>query len=237
MGLGYCASALHRIAIIVENETTAATEPPPGVPKIPGARYLHWPFPMRYPRPAEIVAWRDQIAIKYRPQLGELLTWPEESEFSASEDVATSADVMLRYVAAMTEAGGPTALGALVGVSEPDSCEIRRALGAAERRGFAGRFPQLLLGCSFWLPFRRNMMIEEPDWDGHLQRFGSVYSLEPELRELRALIAEADPRATAWTALSDVPDQVLWAAWQASETIVRIDAAATARHLPLWTTG
>ena len=236
MGVGYCASALHLIAYIAADETTATTEPPPGIPKLPGARYLRWPVPLRHTPPVEIVAWRARIAAKYRPQLGELLTWPEDSEFSASEDAATSCDLMLRYVAAIAEAGGSKALRALAGVHEPDPVEIRGALAEAQRRGFAGRFPQLLLGCSFWLPFQRNMIIEEPDWNGNQQRFGSAYSLEPELRELRALITEADPSATAWTALRDVPDQVLWAAWQASDTIMGIGAAAISRHLPLWTT-
>ncbi|WP_218279127.1 hypothetical protein, partial [Pseudomonas sp. FW300-N1A5] len=54
------------------------------------------------------------------------------------------------------------------------SDEVEAAFANAERRGFGERFPQLLLGASFWLPFSRNLMIEEPDWDGAVQRYGSV---------------------------------------------------------------
>jgi hypothetical protein len=81
------------------------------------------------------------------------------------------------------------------------------------------------------------MIIEEPDWQGRTRRFGSVYRLADELRDLRAQLVQADPACSEWTAQREVPTRILWAAWQASETVAKICAAGAERHLPLWTTG
>jgi len=194
------------------------------------------PARSRSPAAADIIAWRDQLAIKYRDQLGEVLTWDETSDFVQSEDIGASADVALHYVAARIDEDGPQAIRALVDAERPAFDEIDRALAGAESRGFTSRFPQLLLSFQCWLPFQRNMIIEEPDWQGTTERFGSNFRLEEELRDLKALIAEADPRSVEWTNDRSVPTKALWAAWQASETIARICAVATSRHLPLWTT-
>jgi hypothetical protein len=195
------------------------------------------PARFRSPAARDIIVWRDRLAIKYRGQLGELLWWDEASDYSKSEEAATSADVLLRYVAAITDEGGPQALRSLVGADKPKHDEIDRALAGAERRGFTGRFRQLLLAYTFWLPFQRDMIIEEADWQGKTERFGSSFRLEEEVRELRTLIADADPQSRAWTPEREAPTKALWSAWQASETLARICAAAVSRHLPLWTTG
>jgi hypothetical protein len=189
------------------------------------------------PEASEIVRWRDRLADKYRAQLDELLTWDEATEFETSEDAATSADVMLRYVAAIVDERGLEGLRGLVGAERPPHGEIGRALVRVERRGFTGRFPQLSLTEYYWLPFRRNMIIEEPDWQGRTARFGSVYRLADELRDIRALLLETDRACSEWTAQREVPTRILWAAWQASETVAKICAAGAERHLPLWTTG
>jgi len=204
---------------------------------MPGVRYMLEPARFRSPAAQDVIVWRDRLAIKYRGQLGELLSWDETSDFWTCEDAATSADLLLRYVAAIADEGGPQALRGLVGADEPALDEIDRVLEGADRRGFTGRFPQLLLVSRYWLPFQRAMIIEEPDWRGKTKRFGSNFRLEEEVRELRALIADADPRSVEWTRERDVPTRALWAAWQASETVARICAAATSRRLPLWTTG
>jgi hypothetical protein len=195
--------------------------------------------PARFSSPAaqDIIIWRDHLAIKYRGLLGEFLSWDETSDFWTCEDAATSADLLLRYVAAVADEGGPQAIHGLVDVDKPALEVIDRALEGVDRRGFTGRFPQLLLVSRFWLPFQRDMIIEEPDWQGKTKRFGSNFQLEEEVRELRALIAGADPRSVEWTRERDVPARVLWAAWQASETVARICAAAASHHLPFWTTG
>ncbi|QEX19509.1 hypothetical protein FRZ44_48230 [Hypericibacter terrae] len=240
MGVGYQASALHKIAYLVVDEAAPSTSEPPSwwkLPPIPGAQYATEPARVRSPTAVDVIAWRDQLAIKYRGQLGEVLTWDEASDFVESEDAATSADVLLRYVAARIDERGTQGIRSLIDAEGPPSVEIGRALEGAESRGFTSRFPQLLLRSAFWLPFHRNMIIEEPDWQGRTERFGSNFRLEEELRDLRMLIAEADPRSGEWTSDRSVPTKVLWAAWQASEMMGRICAAATSRHLPFWTTG
>ncbi len=240
MGVGYQASALHLISyLVVDENAPSITEPPPGwvLPAIPGAKYMTEPAQLRSPSASDIVAWREKIAAKYASQLDEFLTWDETSDFEKSEDVATSGDLLLRYVAAVIEESGPAAVVKLKGRHKPTTEELDRAFDEVDRRGFTGRFSQLLLGSQYWLPFQRNLIIEEPNWEGTIHRFGSTYRLEDEIRELRAAIEKADPHSVEWTAVRGVPDQILHAAWQASETIARICAAATERHLPLWTTG
>ena len=240
MGIGYAASALHLISYLVIDETAPYTTTPPvswHLPPMPGVRYMREPARFRSLAAQDIIVWRDRLAIKCRGQLGELLSWDETSDYSKSEEAATSADVLLRYVAAIADEGGPQALRGLVGANKPAHDEIDHARAGAERRGFTGRFRQLLLVYAFWLPFQRDMIIEEPDWQGKTERFGSSFRLEEEVRELREQIADADPRSKEWTSEREAPTRALWAAWQASETVARICAAATSLRLPLWTTG
>ncbi|RBP08638.1 hypothetical protein DFR50_12424 [Roseiarcus fermentans] len=239
LGVGYQASALHLISyLVVDAKAPYTTEPPPGwkLPPIPGARYMTEPARFRSPATEDIIAWRDKLATKYAPQLGELLSWDEPRDFYKSEDAAVSGDLLLRYVAAVAQQGADE-LAKLVGRQKPAQEELRRALDGAIQRGFTGRFPQILLGAQIWLPFQRNLIIEEPDWQGKTNRFGSAYRLEDEVRELRAAIKKADPQSVQWTSEREVPEQILGAAWQASGTIARICAVATAQHSPLWTTG
>jgi hypothetical protein len=240
MGVGYEASALHLISTLVVDESAPYTTEPPawwGLPPIPGAKYMSGPPRFRSPAASEIVRWRNRLALRYRAQLGERLTWDEQSEFSLGEDAAVSADVMLRYVAAIVDEHGPEGLRSLVGAEKPAHEEIARALDAVDRRGFTGRFPQLSLTEYYWLPFQRNLIIEAPDWRGKTKRFGSVYRLADEVSDIRALLLHADPGCAPWTAEREVPARILWAAWQASETVAKVCAAGAARHLPVWTTG
>ena len=72
---------------------------------------------------------------------------------------------------------------------------------------------------------------------GQVTRFGSSYQLAEEMKKLRVMIAAADPSSVEWSSDIEVPDQLLWAAWQVSDTVVRLCAEATLVHLPLWTTG
>ncbi len=245
MGVGYSASPLRRIGYL---DTSA-----PGRPAVPGesaiadllsgmsgARVIVSDGPMRFrsPSKADILAWRDRIAARYRDQLGEDLTWDEDSGFEQSEDAATSADMLLRYVAAMFDQRGPVAAHALAGMAKPSQAELDLVFAEAARRGFAGRFPQLLLGTRYWLPFQRNLIIEEPNWLGDVERYGSARRLADELKEVRAFVADAVPNVTAWTAMRPTPqNDVLAAAWQASDTIARLCNSAVTQHLPLWTTG
>ena len=221
MGVGYAASPLHRIGYL-----DASSDVHEG------------PMRSRSPSKADILAWRDGISRKYRDQLGEDLSWDEDSAFERAEDAASGADMLLRYVAAVLDQRGETALRGLAGPARPSSTEVEPVFAEANRRGFGGRFPQLLLRARYWFPFQRHIIIEEPNWQGVVERYGSAPRLADELEEVRAAIASADPSATAWTADRPTPQgDTLAAAWQVSDTVSRLCAAANARRLPLWTTG
>jgi hypothetical protein len=239
LGIGYQASALHKIVhLVVDEDAPYWTEPPPGwkLPLFPGVRYMKDPARFRSSDAADIIAWRDQLAAKYRDQFGELLTWDEGSDVSESAETATGADVSFRYVAALLDERGPEGIHDLVGTTKPGHAEIARALHEADRRGFTGRFPQFLLVSKYWLPFQRNMVIEEPSWLGTVERFGSNYRLTEELQQVRDAILAVDPSAALWTVDREIPDETLWAAWHASEAFSRICAIATSQHLPFWGT-
>ena len=241
MGIGYAVSPPHRIAVIdaaaIPREADAALLFP--IP--PGSRALPWneiAKHLRSPTVAAITQWRAGLSAKYRSQLHEPLCWDEDSVFEESEDVPTRADMLLRHAGALVDRlGAVAAAAALRGREDIPRAEIETEAAAAERRGFVGAFPQLLLGAAFWFPFRRDLIIEEPDWSGNLRRFGSAAHLVRELEVLRDFIGRADAAATAWGRDRDDPPTVLGQAWQGSETIYRLVATATRRRLPLWTTG
>ncbi len=81
-------------------------------------------------------------------------------------------------------------------------------------------------------------MIEEPDWDGHIARYGSVNRLLDEVTAIRAGITDADPSIVRFNeADADASELTLVAAWQATSTVLRLATLAAERHLPLSTTG
>ncbi len=174
MDVGNQASALHLIAyLVVDDDAPYATEPSRGwnLPPIPSAKLMKDPARFRSPAAADIVSWRDRLAIRRQSQLGEILTWDETTDFCEAADTAVSGDLLLRYVAAIaSDEGGAAAVRGLAGREGPPHEKIGRALVDARRRGFTGRYPQLLLGEQFWLPFERNTIIEEPDWQDRAVR-------------------------------------------------------------------
>jgi hypothetical protein len=242
MGIGYCVSPLHRI---IHFDASPMTTRPPDkgsnspidqVAALTGAN-VGLGTPRAYsPTIDEILTWRQDIATKYRDQLDEKLTWDEGTTFEVSEDVATSSDVMFRYVAAILDQRGISELNTLIDITEPPRHEYEAVFAEADRRGFGGRFPQLLLGANLWLPFKRHMMIEEPNWKGKLDRYGSVFHLVDEITTVRSAIAAAQPSIVH---VSDdrASDKAMVGAWQTSNTIWRLAKIAAAKHLPLWTTG
>jgi len=245
MGVGYQVSPLCRLVRMdtdgLRARPAVAGESPPLLDAIKDATGMQaqiadGPLRTRSPDVGRILAWRERIGSKYRDQLGEKLNWSECSTYEDSEDVAASGDVILHFAAAVLDQSGQAGLTNMIRQHRPTSDEMGAAFASAERRGFGGRFPQLLLGAHFWLPFSRNMIIEEPDWDGLQQRFGSVPYLLDEIIAIRAGIAEADPSVTRAAAI-DIPEYSLAAAWQTSGTVLRLAAIASRKRLPLWTTG
>jgi hypothetical protein len=180
--------------------------------------------------------WRQGVATKYRDQLEEQLTWDEDTTFKVSEDVATSDDVMFHYVAAVLDQHGQSELSKLIDAAEPSRQEFGAVFAEADRRGFGGRFPHLLLGANLWLPFKKHLMIEEPNWEGKLDRYGSVFHLVDEVTTVRAAIADTQPSLIHASATNS-SEKVIVSAWQTSSTILRLATIAAAKHLPLWTTG
>jgi hypothetical protein len=241
MGVGYSVSPLHRITHF---DTSALTTRPPvkgndspidQIAEATGAHVAVGPPRLYSPTVEDILAWRQGVETKYRDQLEEQLTWDEDTTFEVSEEVATSGDVMFRYVAAILDQRGTSELNKLIDITEPPRREYQAVFAEADRCGFGGRFPHLLLGANLWLPFRSQLMIEEPNWNGKLDRYGSVFHLVGEITTVRAAMADADPSLIHSSAQTS--DKVIVAAWQTSNTILRLATIATAKHLPLWTTG
>jgi hypothetical protein len=143
---------------------------------------------------------------------------------------------MFHYVAAVLDQRGKSGLSKLINVGKPAPWELDTGFAKASRRRFGGRFPHLLLGANIWLPFKRQLMIEEPNWDGNLDRYGSVFHFVEEVATVRAAIASAQPSVVRSSAAANSA-QVIVAAWQTSNTIGRLATVAAVKHLPLWTTG
>jgi hypothetical protein len=244
MGVGYQVSPLHRLIRLdttnLRRRAMLRGESPlfDAIADASGkaVQLAEGPLHTRSPTIESILVWRQRIASKYRDQLNEELIWDERSTYEASDDVATNGDLMLHFAAAVMDQRGPTGLGSMMSQIQPSSEEIKAAFADAERRGFAGRFPQLLLGARIWLPFSRNLMIEEPDWDGSVERYGSVPRLLDEITEIRAGIAAAHP-SVEQLGEPDALEDSLTAAWRTSATVLRLVTLAAQRHLPLWTTG
>jgi len=159
-----------------------------------------------------------------------------ETTLEVSEDVAIGDDAMFHYLAAIFDQRGTSELSKLVDITEPPTHEYEAVFAEADRRAFGGCFPQLLLGANLWLPYKRHLMIEEPNWEGKVERYGSVYHLVDEIITVRAAIADVQPSIVHASA-EERSDKAIFGAWQASNTILRLAQVAAAEQLPLWTTG
>ena len=242
MGVGYCVSPLHRImhfdvsSITTRPPIKGSNSPIDQVAEITGANVGVGAPRLHSPAVEEVLVWRQGVATKYRDQLEEQLTWDEHTTFEVSEDVATSGDVMFHYVAAVLDQHGQSELSKLIDAAEQSTQELGAIFAEADRRGFGGRFPHLLLGANLWLPFKKHLMIEEPNWEGKLGRYGSVFHLVDEVTTVRAAIADTQP-SVIHSSATKTSDKVIGHAWQTSSTILRLATIAAAKHLPLWTTG
>ncbi|HUI34893.1 MAG TPA: hypothetical protein VLX67_05175 [Stellaceae bacterium] len=241
MGIGYAVSPLHRMIFIDRAAIPESADARSVLPIPRGFRATPWSEIEKHlysPAIPDVVAWRAKLSEKYRSQLLEPLIWDERSAFETSEEVSTHADALLRYVAALLDRqGAAEAAQVLFGRDDVPGEDIQREYAAAAGRGFAGAFPQLLLDTMFWFPFERDFIIEEPDWEGRVERFGSAGHLVQELKKIRNFIRHAEPSATGWTSDRNDPPTVLGQVWRCSETIYRLAVTATRRRLPLWTTG
>ena len=242
MGVGYCVSPLQRI---IRFDVSPITSRPPvkgskspidQLAELTGANVGVGTPRLYSPAVERILVWRQGVATKYRDQLEEQLTWDEDATFNVSEDVATSGDALFHYVAAVLDQNGPSELSKLIDAAEPSTQEFGAVFAEADRRGFGGRFPHLLLGANLWLPFKKHLMIEEPNWEGKLDRYGSVFHLVDEVTAVRAAIADTQP-SVIHSSATNTSDKVIVPAWQTSTTILRLATIAAAKHLPLWTTG
>lgn len=139
----------------------------------------------------------------------------------------------------MLDQRGKLGLKSLSAQRRPDQGDMESVLAEADRRGFGGQFPQLLLGAMTWFPFERNLIIEEPNWigKGALARYGSCYRLVDEISAVRAAIADVDPSVMGSSEAQATPERVFLAAWQTSATTLRLATVATQKRLPLITTG
>ncbi|MDQ0474843.1 hypothetical protein [Labrys wisconsinensis] len=242
MGVGYQVSALHRIGYAepVESVETEKLNPSDfvgfllrgaGISSRMGAVNLH------YPSISDIKRWRSALNSKYKSQLQENISWDEDDEFSKSEDISSTSDIMLMYVAAIIDKYSVSEACSLIKEGRPPYSNLEDVLTGAKYRGFGGNFPQLLLGARYWLPFKQHLMLEDANWLGRTERYGSIFQLNEEVKEVKKFIKIADPDATKWTSDKETPrDNILGAAWQASDTIFRLGSIALTRHLPLWRT-
>jgi hypothetical protein len=82
------------------------------------------------------------------------------------------------------------------------------AIAEAAQRGSAARFPQLLIGVRYWLPFRRSVIIAATTWRGESARFGSVQALAAELDQMGSLIAEIGSSAAIPPAEAATPARI-----------------------------
>ena len=193
--------------------------------------------PGQRPQPPSVrtvVAWRNRLAGKYASQLGEPLQWDEDSTFVEAADADSGALLGLTFVAAVASGADAAALPKLSGMPVGPTMAASPAIGAAYVKGFAGPFPQLVLGASIWLPFSRNLILEEPDPVGEVRRFGSLPALVAQLDALRDRIAAADPKVVPLTADMPVNDRkVLAAAWQGAALYRKLASIAIDRRLPM----
>jgi hypothetical protein len=242
MGVGYSVSPLHRIIhfdasrIATRSPVKGSNSPVDQVAELAGTNVGVGTPRLYSPTVEAILTWREGLATKYRDQLEEDLTWDEGTTFEASEDVATSSDVTFHYLAAILDQRGTSELRKLTDITEPPRHDYEAVFAEADRRGFSGRFPQLLLGANLWLPFKRHLMIEEPNWEGKLDRYGSVFHLVDEIITVRTAITDVQPSFVHASA-DGRSEKAIFGAWQASDSILRLAKLAAAKHLPLWTTG
>jgi hypothetical protein len=188
---------------------------------------------VRTPGKSDVIRWREALSRKYRSQLGEPLVWDEDSAINRSEDLRSKDLSMLTLAAACVDLFGEHEAGRkLAGRTDVPLPEDIDLSDKARARGYLSKFPQLLLGVECWLPFRRDMIIEEPDVMGYKSWFGSLYSLQQQVELLRTFIRTAEPLA-ANPGQPASSQTVLRSAWQCSVTMQRLTIQAITHRVPM----
>ena len=243
MALGYTAGPLHKIGTIDRPAGAISLE---GVPpffqaliKSPSNNSIS-EIRLNRSKPTDVLSWLHDINNKYRDRLTENIFWNENSTFMRSEDVSVRLDLLLRYTAAVFDYESEEQAARLLLVTGiPDDSIVEDTLEKSYQRKNFYRFPQVLSGIDYWLPFKSDLIIDEPNWRGTLVRVGSVYGLFDELHTIQQFISRADPSVAAMPA--SVPQQQvrhpLQAAWLVSRLMSRIATAAISQRLPLYESG
>lgn len=241
MGVGYSVGPLSKTYFFMDPSEFASevVDPPPHWPKTDNAVFFSGGgFKLHQPSPAEILTWQGALSKEHGALIGEAVEWDENVAICEDEEMGSSSSVLMSYVAALLdEHGSVAAAGMLLGREDIASAILRLGHQALKRPGFKTRFPQLLLGAEFWLPYRRDVTFAAPDWRGNMRRYGSIFALSAELDTVRAFIRDANPPATEWTLERDFPPTVFAKAWQVSEALMRLAVIGCEQHLPMWASG
>ena len=240
MSCNYQVCAFSRLMLFDEANLAAA-------PTMPMPDYLTKIFPGRgravrvgsimdmvsSPAKQEVLAWRSRLDRISRSQLGEALSWDEDSSVVLSEDALGGSELFA--AAAALDQSGSLAASRLRGTSELSRAAMDEFSRQVQLRGFTSSFTQILLDVNSWLPFRRDLIIEEPDWRDRIGRFGSLPTLLDQTRALQEWIAVTEPAAKRPPDAGANEDllTVLARAWRCADCVISLAGAAVVNHLPL----
>ena len=183
-----------------------------------------------------ITEWRSRLEEKYRDQISAGIEWDEDSEFVVSEEVGISDESIFKFIVASLCLFDNDATKLQFELNKTTAIERHSIINAAVTKGLSGRFPQLLLGVTYWLPISEHAILEEPDWYGNKCRFGSTRILLDELAGVRASIRTCDPDIESKHGEPGPGRNGLDIAWSVSAVILDLCICAISRNLPLWTT-
>jgi len=179
------------------------------------------------PTLSDITDWLQRINEKYAAQLGQPLNWDESSPYHQEIEIAEAAQDALFYVAGRLAVDGPEALQQIDNIEHPSTVVLQKLRRSVEAMGFQCRFPQLLLRVDYWLPFERDLIIEEPDWSGKQCRFGSLPALRGQLDQVMNALQQ---QRQSGQKTAPVLDQAI----SCARALTALSTIAWANKLPLW---
>lgn len=218
MTSGFITAALHQGPALIFSRP--ATDPGNPWPEIDAK--------LAGPNALTIVTWRDVLVEKYRTQLDQPLDWDEATTFREQVDVDPEAQRALFYATAVLELQGEELAAAhLAALQKLPNNALERITADIDKLGYRCHFPQLLLQVDYWLPFSRDLIIEEPDWSGATRRFGSLMALRHELDRVELFLQHGRHTSPSSSAVLD-------AAIFCLRVLSALSAIAWAKKLPLW---